>query len=116
MFRYVVKRLVDLHELNRFPRLRFLNSIDELSPLPLIVTEPDQQVTTKRTQSRRSVPTDEEIQAALNRLQSTSDLSQQMSKTYTKKSQQLRYKTLKKFNNGGSRNCFFSVSYQNLHF
>lgn len=64
-------------------------------------------MTTKRMQSRRSVPTDEELRAALARLRN-SEAGQQMPKTYTKKSQQVGYKTLKKFNNaGGSRNCFF---------
>ncbi|KAI6184172.1 hypothetical protein M3Y97_00567800 [Aphelenchoides bicaudatus] len=106
---YVVKRFADLPELNGFPRLRLLNSLDELSPLPLVISEPPNEVTAVRSQNRRSVPTDDELKMLLARHRnSNSENSGIMPKSYAKKSQQTGYKALKKFNTSSSRNCFFS--------
>jgi hypothetical protein len=103
-----VKRFAELPELNGFPRLRLLNSIDELAPLPLVISDPPSlsDVTAKRSQNRRSIPTDEEIKLLLARHRNSENGA--LPKLYTKKSQQTGYKSLKKFNTSGSRNCFFS--------
>lgn len=96
-FRYVISRLTS--EL-RFPRLRLLNSVDDLAPLPLVISEaPSLNDVPLKRRSQRSFTTRDELKRRLERL---------IDAEGNESTQRTGYTSSKKFNNTGSRNCFFT--------